>query len=232
VLIVLASRHDLTARWLADEWACDGAAVLTCEDLSRAGWEHRVSAPRSGTASVGGRKVANADIRAVLTLLPSVTPEELPGIIESDREYVAQEVMAFLLAWLAALGPRAVNRPTPYCLMGPHWRRERWAKVAHDLGLPTAPMSRAAALGTLADASQVAVSTVAVVGAAAFAADGSPAHGLQGDAAIRLAQAAGAELLAVRFSAEGTVVDAHPWPDLRLTTVRAALRERLLRAGA
>jgi len=203
VLIILASRHDLAARWLADEWADAGAAVMTCEDLSCRGWQYDVSAPDRTSIVVGGRRAAQSDVLAVLTRLPSVSPGELPGIVEHDREYIAQEMMAFLLAWLAALGSRAVNRPTPYCLMGPHWRQERWVKVARELGLPTAPAVRRAVAGTV------------------------PQH----DAAVRLAHAAGAELLSVSFTNDDAVVDAHLWPDLGVPEVRAAVRDRLLRVA-
>jgi hypothetical protein len=230
VLIILASRHDLAARWLAVEWADDGGAVMTCEDLSCAGWQHSVCEPDRGTIVVGGRKTRTSDVRAVLTRLPSASPDELPGIVEHDREYVAQEVMAFLFAWLAALGPRAVNRPTPYCLMGPHWRQERWVKAASELGLATAPMTRRAAYETTT-ASSIAVTSVTVVAGRAFAPDGSAARAPFGDAAVRLANSAGAELLAVSFTKDGAVVDAHLWPDLGPPEVRAALRDRLLRVG-
>jgi hypothetical protein len=232
VLIILASRHDPTAPWLADEWAGDEAVVLTCEDLSCAGWEHDVAAPERGSIVVGGRRVAQSMIRAVLTLLPSVSPHELPDIVDEDREYVAQEAMAFLLAWLAALGPRAVNRPTPYCLMGPHWRAERWLKVARELGLATVPVTRKAAPGVLPFPPPAELMSVTVVGQRAFLSDGSTPSQTQCDTAIRLARAAGAELLAVRLTAESAVVDAHLWPDLRLTAVLTALRDHLLRAAS
>ncbi len=232
MLIILASRHDPTARWLADEWAGDEAAVLTCEDLSCAGWEHDVAAPERGSIVVGGRRVAQSGIRAVLTLLPSVWPHELPGIADEDREYVAQEAMAFLLAWLAALGPRAVNRPTPYCLMGPHWRAERWLKVARELGLATVPVTRKVAPGALPTQPPADSTTVSVVGPRAFLSDGSMPSQTQCDTAVRLARAAGAELLAIRLTADNAVVDAHLWPDLRVTEVLTALRDQLLRAAS
>ena len=233
MLIILASRHDPTARWLADEWTGHGAALLTCEDLSSGGWEHDVSAPQKGRICVGGHAVAQSDVRAVLTQLPSVSTAEIPGVVEYDREYVAQEMMAFLIAWLAALGPRAVNRPTPYCLMGPHWRQERWIKTARELGLPTSPMARhAAPRGTSPAPSAPEAASVTVVGRLAFSADGSPAPASQRDAAVRLASAAAADLLAVRFAEDDAVVDAHLWPDLRVAEVRAALRDLLLRRDA
>jgi len=232
VLIILASRHDPTAPWLADEWAADEAAVLTCEDLSCAGWEYDVAAPERASIVVGGRSVAQSAIRAVLTRLPSVSPHELPGIVDEDRDYVAQETMAFLLAWLATLGSRAVNRPTPYCLMGPHWRPERWVKVARDLGLATVPVTRKAAPGVPPARASYDLTSVTVVGARAFLSDGSPPSQPQFDAAVRLARAAAADLLAVQFTADDAIADANLWPDLRVTAVQAALRDHLLRAAS
>jgi hypothetical protein len=230
-LIILASRFDPIASWLASEWAPHDAALLTCEDLSHAGWVHRVSDPSAGQVAVAGRVLPTASVRAVLTLLPSVAPTELRTIVEHDREYVAQEIMAFLLAWLGALGARAVNRPTTTCLMGPHWRQERWVRAARELGLPTMAVERRVALGASPTATAMATEAVAVVGERAFAEDGSPAPPFRHDAAVRLARAAHADLLAVRFAGDA-VVDARLWPDLRLSPVRAALCEHLLRVGA
>ncbi len=233
MLIILASRHDPTARWLADEWTADGAALLTCEDLSCGGWEHDVSAPQKGRICIGGHVLARSQVRAVLTQLPSVSPAEIPGVVEYDREYVAEEMMAFLIAWLAALGRRAVNRPTPYCLMGPHWRQERWIKTARELGLATSRMARHTAPRQTSPAPSAPEGTsVTVVGPLAFSADGSPAPASQRDAAVRLATAAAADVLAVRFTEDDAVIDAHLWPDLRVAAVRAALRDLLLRRDA
>ena len=139
--------------------------------------------------------------------------------------------MAFLLAWLAALGRRAVNRPTTTCLMGPHWRQERWVRTARELDLPTMAVERRVAPDAPSTATVTATAPVAVVGDRAFAEDGSPAPAPRHDAAIRLARAAHADFLAVRFAGDA-IVDAHLWPDLQSDPVRAALCEHLLRAGA
>ena len=222
MLIILASRDDLAARWLADEWAADDAVVMTCEDLSSAGWELYVGDVDRDAVSIGGRRASSRDVQGVLTLLPSVTPYELPAIVEEDREYVAQEMMAFLLAWLDALGPRAMNRPTPFCLMGPHWRRERWVAAARELGLQTAPTS----------ATTVSLSAVTVVVDRAFSQDGTAAPAARQVAAVQLASAAGADLLTVHFTADDEVANAGLWPDIRTAAVRSAVRDRLLRAAA
>ena len=228
MLIVLASRHDPTARTLSAEWAEDEALVVTCEDLSQPGWQHWVPHQDRGSAVIGGRTIARSKISAVLTRLPSVSEDELPSILPADRSYVAQEVMAFLVSWLASLGPRVVNRPTPFCLMGPHWRAERWVKVACELGLRTAPFARRAEFGRPhPHPDRRPLHSVTVVGNQAFCADGSPAQGVPRQAALRVAHTAGATLLAVRFNEEDALVDAHLWPDLPVGAVRDAVRDLL-----
>ncbi len=98
-----------------------GAGLLEREDLCTAGWRYRVGDPGHGTMVVAGRRVSIRRLRAVVTRRPAVAAEELQHIDPSDRDYLAAEVNAFLVAWLSALPRPVLNRPTPTSLDGPAW---------------------------------------------------------------------------------------------------------------
>jgi len=83
-----------------------------------------------------------ASILGLVTLLSGVSLDELPHVALVDREYVASEMTAFLLAWLSSLGSRVVNRPTPLCLSGPRLHPEQWARFAASAGLSVRPVTR------------------------------------------------------------------------------------------
>ncbi len=136
VLVVLASAHDATARRIVAEWAPWNAQLCVPADLSVSGWRHRVGAPGDATAVIGGRAIPASAITGVLTRLPAVRPEELGHIATADRDYVASEMTAFLIAFVSALPCRVLNRPTAGSLAGPAWRPEQWLRVACLAGIP------------------------------------------------------------------------------------------------
>src|SRR5262245_34157967 len=125
MILVLASRSDENARSLVDRWESHGARLLVPECLSVVGWRHRGSARPSSRAVLGGVPVNGAEIRGVLSRLPSVMPSDLLHICAEDRAYVAAEMTAFLVAWLASLPCPVLNRPTPTSLAGPLLRQEQ-----------------------------------------------------------------------------------------------------------
>jgi hypothetical protein len=140
LIAILARAHDETARSLVERWREHQAALLSPRDLSRRGWRYRPEAPGDGQAVVAGNVVAVTDLCAVVTLLGDVRWHDLPHIVPADREYVASEMRAFLLAWLETLPCRMLNRPTPASLTGCGWSAERWRLAAAALGIPTMPM--------------------------------------------------------------------------------------------
>ena len=81
-------------------------------------------------------------LHGMLCLLPAVHPGELPHIEAGDREYVAAEMTAFLIAWLTSLPCPVLGRPTPLSLTGPHLRQEQWLHEAVRAGLPVRPLVR------------------------------------------------------------------------------------------
>jgi len=198
MIVIVANRWNQTSGALASRWAAYDVAVLTAQDLSVAGWHQRLSDMDGGTAVAQRKLVPQNEISAVLTLLPCVVEEELPDIVPEDRRYVAAEMTAFLLSWLSRLKCPVLNRPTPTCLSGPYWRPEKWVQVAAQAGIPVQPVRRLAALpgsnGT--EDPLPAPATLTVIGKRIFG-EADPVLRSQ---ARCLADLAGVELLAVRFS--------------------------------
>jgi hypothetical protein len=227
VLVIVASRYDGVAMSLADRWAVHEAALLTCEDLSTAGWRHPVGAAGDSTAVVGGRVVAVEEITGVLTRRPYIVEQELGHIVPDDRAYVASEMMAFLLSWLSSLECPVLNRPTPSGLSGPNWWPERWTHAAAQAGLPVRPARRRAALSDDAPAAaDPAPVTVTVVGERCI---GSVDAALAAQAR-RFSRAVGVDLLAVHFSGPEPGVDflgANLWPDVSEPEIADAILEYL-----
>ncbi|WP_199516836.1 hypothetical protein [Nucisporomicrobium flavum] len=130
VRIVLAGRVDRAAARLAAEWDRWAPAVLmTPADVCRAGWAWTGDIGASRWAA-GGRIGTGDDILGVYVRIPVVLPGELPHLRRADRGFAAQETHAFLLAWLAGLGTRVLNRPTPGNLAGPDISRAAWLRTA------------------------------------------------------------------------------------------------------
>jgi hypothetical protein len=231
VLVIVASRHDGVAGRLADRWAAHGAALLTCEDLSAAGWCHPVGAAGRSTAVVGGRVVAAEEITGVLTRRPYVVERELGHVVPADRAYVASEMTAFLLSWLSSLECPVLNRPTPSGLSGPNWWPEQWTYAAARFGLPVLPVRRRAGLaGDAPAAAEPPPLTVTVVGERCI----GPADPALAAQARRFASAVGVDLLAVHFSGpepRAEFLGANLWPDVSEPEIAAAIFEYLNEGG-
>lgn len=214
MIAVLASRHDLdAARLLARSGGC--AALLGAEDLTHTGWCWRLDQDR-GSAVVSGQTRDMREIEAVLVRRPTVVAAELPWILAEDRDYVAAELHAFLTGWLTALaarGCRVVNRPTPEFLSGPSWRREQWLTLAGRIGLPVAPAQRSVRPGMarLQRPSSMPLRRVTVVGRCWY----GDVPAATGAALVRLAAAAGVDLLDARVDADdGRLFNVDPHPRL------------------
>ena len=142
MILVLASRFDAAAKKMVERWDDDGVRLATCEALSGPGWRWQLDRPADATIGIDGVAVPTGSITKVLCLLPCVTPAELPQIAEAEQQYVADELMACLLAWLHSLGPRMLNPPSPLCLTGPHLHPEQWLQHAVAAGLTIRPQHR------------------------------------------------------------------------------------------
>lgn len=232
LVLVVAGRRDRTARALVERWSGSDAGLLTCEDLSAAGWRHSLGDPTNSTAVIDGRTIAARDIAGVLVRLPRVSERELGRIAREDRPYVAAEMTAFLRAWLASLRCPVLNRPVPTCLSGPGWCHEQWIHAAARLGIPVQPVRRCIALSDgVSDAEPIPPGvTVTVVGERCL---GTADIALAAQAR-RLARAARVELLAVRFGAGNDglrLLGADPWPDVSSLEVADAILEYLSEGG-
>jgi hypothetical protein len=235
VLLILTSPGDVEAYALAAAWSSSQAAVVTWSDLSCPGWRYSSQSAHAGACSVGGRVLPAADIDAILTRAATVDPLDLAEIAAHDRDYVAAEMHAFLVAWLTALGARVVNRPTPRSLLGPYWPPEVWIHLAARLGIPVHPTHRrvdplaASARATRSDggsaageqSSDFAGESLVPEDWLALTVVGERVFG-DGDAclkthALALARGAGVELLSVLFDgldASARLVGADPRPVL------------------
>ena len=200
MLVVLANRTDATAAGLVSAWVSQDAALLTADDLSRAGWRHHPGAHEASTAVVGGRVVPVREIDAVLTKMPCVTEADLPHIVAEDRSYVAMEMTSFLVAWLSALECKVINKPRPACLVGPNWREAEWVRLAAETGMRVRALRRECTPGVSFQPRgfEGIPATATVIGRARF---GTVDATLK-DQAERLAQAAGVDLLTVFFTSE------------------------------
>lgn len=232
MLVVVADRHDRQARDLVERWSDSGAGLLTCEDLSVAGWRHRLSDPENSTLVIGGRSIAADEIAGVLTRLQYVSERELFRIAREDRRYVAAEMTAFLRSWLSSLECPVLNRPVSTSLSGPGWCHEQWIHAAARLGIPVRPVRRRIAFPAGApDAEPVPPDvTVTVVGERCL----GPVNGVLAAQARHLARAARVDLLSVHFGETGDgpeLLGAGSWPDASSPEVADAILEYLSGGG-
>jgi hypothetical protein len=221
MFLVLASRFDDASRALVKAWAEHDARLLTPADLSISGWRHDPAARRS-IAVVDGGEVDAEEIDGVLTRLPSVLEHELAAVVPGERSYAAAEMTAFLTHWLATLPCPVLNRPTATSLSGPYWRRERWIHVAARAGIPVARYRRSVDLSASSALEPEGGGVdVTVIGQQWFGPEEVLARQVR-----RLADLAGVDLLAARFSSpepDARLLDATPWPDLTVDGTREAV---------
>jgi hypothetical protein len=204
--LVLASKLDSQASELVEKWKGCGVALVTPEDFCSEGWRLEVAPRPLASAVVGGQIIDASEIQSVLTLLPVVYPIELRCIVEEDRAYVASEITAFLMAWLALLPGRVFNPPLPPSLSGPTWGLVRWREFAKNLGVSVAD-----------SASARETSCVTVLCKGALGTDDSKVK----DEALKLANAAGISVGSFRFAGSDFYA-ASTRPDLSSESVVAS----------
>ncbi|MGN6108677.1 MAG: hypothetical protein ACTHU0_26460 [Kofleriaceae bacterium] len=218
MLAIVASARDRTAAALVARWADRRARLLSPRDLSRPGWRHHVGGRGEEWAVIGGEHVRASELRGVVARLPVVREEDLRHVVSEDREYVAAEMSAFLLSWLTSLPCPVLNRPTTTSLMGPNLSHERWLVLAARAGL-----SIAGGRVQGADVERPRVAGVVTVVGDRWVGDVSP---VLGDAAVRVARAAGIALCTVRFDGadeDARFVDAELFTELEDPRIADAL---------
>ena len=232
MLVVVGSRHDRTLAPLLRDWAGRGGVLLSCEDLSTAGWRFEVDDPGASTAVIGGVATPAAGIAGVLIRRPCVFEAELVHIRPAHRAYVAAEMNAFLFAWLASLTCPVLNRPSPLCLLGSSWSAEQWLRAAEAVGVSTRFARRglgAAASEARPGLQEAEVARVTVVGRQCFGAISAELA----DKTRALAELAGADLLGVTFLAQGDeFLGADLKPDLSAPEIGEAVLHYFLGGGS
>jgi len=222
MFIIIASRYDAAAQAFASYWAKYEIVLLTAEALSIAGWCYYPQNAAASTAVIGGQTVAVDKISGVLTRLSSIPETELPHIVSADRNYVAVEMTAFLLAWLSSLSCTVLNRPSPGCLAGPAWRQAQWVYTAAQLGIPVRPLHQPSTLSTNYSSTfdEDDIITVTVVGERCFGTDNK----IYQTQARQLAAKSKTDLLAAHFSKSTTeFMGADLWPDISCPDIAEAV---------
>jgi hypothetical protein len=228
VIVIVARDNDPVARSLASQWIEHGVALLTPRDLSLAGWRHAPGAIDQDMTIVGKRQIPCRAITGIVTRLPCVCEQDVAHIVPEDRAYVASEMTAFLLSWLAGFDCPLLNRPTSTCLSGPGWRAERWVGLAGRLGIPVCLVSRRAKRNNdpVPRYERQSRWTVTVIGDDCL----ESVNGALADHARRLAKAANVHLLRVRFGeidGKPRFLDADPRPDISSDHAAGAVYEYL-----
>jgi hypothetical protein len=223
MVLVLCDTFDSAAFWAAECLRSRGAdvEVVTTSDLEAAvRWEHRVRL--SGAATIhlqlmDGRHIASGERLGVLNRLTFVPTARLTATAGADRAYAIQEMNAFFLSWLNALPGPVLNRAKPQGLGG-NWRHpSAWAVLAGRAGLSSAPYTQSCQSDPDAAWLQIRppeATTIFVVGRRVVAARGGLPAATEA-ACLRLAQAAGEDLLGIDFL-HGRFIGASPRPDLQL----------------
>lgn len=229
MLVILAGSHDYAARTLLARWADRNVALLTCEDLSKAGWRHYLDPNQESTAVISGKVVKKGDIDGVLTRLPFVPEDELTAISPEDRPFVTSEMHAFLVSWLSSLRCPVLNPPTPACLCGPNWRLEEWLHTAAKLGIPVSSTNNRtdrASQDVPSSVNQHHTVSLTIVGDHSI---GSVAESLKIQAR-ELADEANVDLLRVSFTGRergSPLASADLWVDVADPVISAAILEYL-----
>ena len=234
MVLVVANAGDAVASAFVRRYARRGVRLLRPGDLSRLGWRYELCDHAGPSqAVVGGRVCPEGRLAGVITRLASVTPADLPHIEPADRVYVAQEMQAFLLAWLHRLPCPVLNRPTPTCLIGEWWSPQTWIHKACRLGIPVARREWSVVRGLRAKTIQPvtgepSIASITIVGSQVI----GRAVPRVVQYARRLAQAAELDLVTVRFSSpdnDARFLDASLWTNLADRTIAAAVMRHVMR---
>ncbi len=136
MILIFSNRSDHAARDSVLRAGQTDLVWSTPRELSSAGWVHQLGTRPRWQASVGAGLLDAARVRAVVTRASAVLDDDLPHIAADERGYVAMEMHAFMLGWLASLPSAVVNRPRESSLSGPAWRREQWLQLAARADIP------------------------------------------------------------------------------------------------
>ncbi|HOY58710.1 MAG TPA: hypothetical protein PK640_11320 [Verrucomicrobiota bacterium] len=228
--LVLNDWADVAAQWArtglerrgVGPWQALGPAELAFGMR----WEHRLENGRTLTNLTlpDGRLLRDGEVRGVLNRLTFIHAGSLVVVQPADRDYVAQELQAFLLSWLHSVPAPVLNRPTPAGLSGRLRHVSEWIWLAAQAGLPTSGYHQSSRDGprpwdaTLQCGESWAPVTSVVVCCGTVTGGAAPAQIQAG--CVRLRERAGVALLGVDFTigVDGRWSFAGPStrPDLRI----------------
>jgi hypothetical protein len=220
VILVLAEARDEHNAALAGSFGPARAAVVTPLDL--AAEPSALHHPRFHDSWITAQDahVPVGEIEAVITLIAAINPSSLACYDESEREYQAAELHAWLTFFLASLRCRVINPPSPLSLSGPVLAPFGWRRLAEQCGIPLAPMAIDSDRRTArcsADGVEV-----TVVGGEVL----EPTRTVADDYALRLARHAGMiHLRAICRPPQWGIVHASAIPDVSRSVTRSALAE-------
>jgi hypothetical protein len=216
LLLLLSRTSDPAIRTLQQQ-APDRLVHATIRDLSSAGWRYESGRPQQASACAGGRVVPVERIAAVVCRIAAVVPSDLPHVHPEDRAYVADEMTAFVRAWLAQFTGVRFNQPTWASLAGPGWHPLQWTWLVGRLGVPVAATPSADVAR-----SECETMTATVVHDEVFGFTDPTLI----EYSLRIARAVHSELLAVTFVRDRgwAFLSAHPFPVLDAASAPALLR--------
>lgn len=226
MFLVLARHADADARRLVESFGDGHARLLVARDLSRRGW--CVHPGRTGGVCIAsGERIDNTSLTGVVCRLPAVFPHDLGHVDPADRDYVAAEMTAFLVAWLAELPCPQLNPVWAGSLGGPAWGLERWFAEATRVGLAVEPFSVGSPAP--AEAAQAApLVELTVIGDTVLPECPAPLA----EAALHLSKALGIPMLGSVWRVDPNGVPrfcgASVFPELRTEAAHAAVRRALL----
>lgn len=138
VIIIIAGIYDANAQKVVKDWSDKGYVVklITTKSITSNKFtcEFGTDSKKSSVV-LDGVRYDEDDIEAIVTLLPCVTSYELPFIKDEDRNYVAQEIQAFLLGFLLKFDSCVINKSTASSLIGVSWRPYKWLLEMEKIGL-------------------------------------------------------------------------------------------------
>lgn len=215
--LVLAHADDGGAWWAAQGLQARGLQPLelwTPLDLRSFVWNHHLTVDGVTTTITGAgtRSIASDELCGVLNRLPS-TPQPPPSrILDADRRYAEEELFAFHLSWLAALGCPVVNRPSPRGLCGTVIEAFELRVLAARRSLPVVAMQESSRRppGFVVEEPSYA-HEVWLCREKCF---GSALASEVGDACREIAKELGLDLAVFRFTDEGRLLHIDILPDL------------------
>ncbi len=141
MILIITNIIDEHAPELLKKFPVGEAALITSRELSNTLLQVNVNHFKKFRISIDGNVLSAKDITGVITLIPSIMPQELIHIEEKDRNYVCSEMNAFLIYFLSQLKCLKVNEPSCNCLSGTHYDMVYWSSLAASLNIPVFPFT-------------------------------------------------------------------------------------------